>query len=276
MATLDDIFKREFNQCRASLTSTNTIFDLNLQPKALPKDDFYNVRGIEVDYYSKLNTSNVMLVPRGVKLEKRMQGSDGGLRRKKDGSYFTIEVKVPKGSVAVVSNIAIGLPNRFSAEGYDYVDFIELKNPKGEVVGRRYTYILPRSVLYKVNFNALALSSRKMKSYQGVSIKSWNLGVLHLCIIPYKPKRTYANTVILVAKPSLDFSKEVEQLTLTLQNLGVISAPLDYITSEGENLGMSVIDPAYSSMEYISTELTPLSSLSEKDLESLLNGQETS
>ena len=51
MATLDEIFKGEFNKTRNNLKGYISIYDLGIKPKSLPKNDFYNVKGVEVEYY---------------------------------------------------------------------------------------------------------------------------------------------------------------------------------------------------------------------------------
>lgn len=270
MATLDEIFEREFNQTRASLKVGSSIYDLKLTPRTLPRQDFYSVQGIKEDYYSKLNDTNVYLLPRGQKLERRLLTSEGQFRVRKDGSYFTVSVSVPKNSLAVVSNRPIGLPFSYKADGFDYVDYMEIGGSSGDHKVKRYIYIIPKQYLYKVHFNALALSSKKMKSYQGIAIKSWNLGVLNLCIIPYKPNRTYANTVILLAKVGTDFSKEISSLVGDLVRLGVISEPYEYLMPDGRNIGIEDIEPAYNFMEYVPHEVSPLSSLTDKDLEDII------
>ena len=270
MATLDEIFKREFNQTRSYLKSGISIYDLVLQPTTLPKQDFYNVKGIDDKYYGRLNDYNVSPLPRGYELKRRQLNSNGEFRVRKDGSFFIVNVSVPRGSVAVLSHLAIGLPFSYKVGGFDYVDYIEVKNDSGEVTSRRYIYILPRKYLYKTNFNALAISSKKMKAYQGISIKTWNCGVLYLCVIPYKPNRTYASTIVLTAKVGTNFSNEISSLIGTLYNKGVISNPADYITSEGENVAIDDVDPAYNFMEYAPIDAVSLGSLSEKDLDEVL------
>lgn len=267
MAMLDEIFKREFNQTRNHLKGGTSIYELGIKPKALPKNDFYNVKGIEVDYFSKLNDSNVMLLPRGYELRKRLLKSkdERGFRVDKDGNVRTVAVSVPKGSVAVMSPMPIGLPYMYREDGYDYVDYIEAGG------SRRYIYILPTSVLYKANFNALAMSTKKMKSFSGVSLKTWNMGILNLCIVPYRVGRTYDNTIILKVKQSLDFSKEVNQLIGVLESNGVISNPSDYMLDDGENIGVTPIDPAYDSMEYLPLEVSSLADANIKGVEDIMD-----
>lgn len=267
MATLDEIFKSEFNKTRNNLKGYISIYDLGIKPKSLPKNDFYNVKGVEVDYYSKLNDSNVMILPRGYELRRRLLKAkdEGGFRTDKDGNVRTVVVSVPKGSVAVMSPMPIGLPFSFKAEGYDYVDYIEVDGK------RRYIYILPTSVLYKANFNALALSTKKMKAFSGVAVKTWNMGILNICIVPYKVGRTYESTIILKVKQSLDFSKDVDQLIKVLESKGVISNPVDYMTEEGENIGVSPIDPSFDSIEYNPLEPTSLADANIKGVEDIMD-----
>lgn len=267
MATLDEIFKGEFNKTRNNLKDRKSIYDLGIKPKSLPKNDFYSVKGIEVEYYNKLNDSNVMIVPRGFELRRRLLKAkdEGGFRTDKQGNVRTVEVSVPKGSIAVMSPMPLGLPFSFKAEGYDYVDYIEMEGK------RRYIYILPTSVLYKVNFNALALSTKKMKCFSGVAIKTWNLGILNICVVPYKVGRTYESTIILKVKQSLDFTKEVDWVTKVLESKGVISNPLDYMTEEGENIGISPLDPAYDSIEYNPVDVSSLADAKIKGVEDIMN-----
>lgn len=278
MATLDEIFKKEFNQSRSGLSSQGNIYDLKLPKGSLPSKDFYTVKNVDEEYYDKLNDCNVMLLPKGYPLTRRLLNSDGQFRVKKDGSFFTITVKLPKDSVAVLYNKPLGLPYNYQTKsvGYDYVDYIDLKDAEGNLTGRRYIYILPKSVLYKVNFNALAISTKKMKSYSGMSIKTWGYGVLHLCVIPYKPNLTYTSTQILFAKGGLDFSAEIHSVLSTLVKLNVVSNPLDYVLDTGENVAVTMLDPSYNVMEYEAVSLTPLASLTDKELEEVLGVQESS
>ena len=221
MATLDEIFKSEFNKTRNNLKGYISIYDLGIKPKSLPKNDFYNVKGVEVEYYKKLNDSNVMLVPRGFELRRRLLKAkdEGGFRRDKDGNI----------------------------------------------------YILPTSVLYKTNFNALAISTKKMKCFSGVAIKTWNMGILNICVVPYKVGRTYESTIILKVKQSLDFTKDVAQLTKVLESKGVISNPVDYMTEEGENIGVTPIVPAYDSIEYNPVEISSLADANIKGIEDIID-----
>lgn len=278
MPTLDEIYKKDFNKARSSVPPQGTIYDLKLPKGSLPVKDFYNVKGITEEYFDKLNETNVMLLPRGYQLTRRLLNSDGQFRVKKDGSFFTIDIKLPKNAVAVVSNQKIGLPYNHVAdsEGYDYVDYVDVKDDKGNITGKRYIYILPKSVLYKVNFNALAISTKKMKSYSGLSIKTWGFGVLNLCVIPYKPNLTYTSTQILFARGSLNFNKEIHDVLSELIKLGIVSNPQDYILDDGENIGVVALDPAYNTFEYEPVSLTPLASLTDKELDEVLGVQENS
>ena len=47
MATLDEIFKKEFNQSRSSLSSQGNIYDLKLPKGSLPSKDFYTVKNVD-------------------------------------------------------------------------------------------------------------------------------------------------------------------------------------------------------------------------------------
>ena len=72
MATLDEIFKKEFNQSRSGLSSQGNIYDLKLPKGSLPSKDFYTVKSVDEEYYDKLNDCNVMLLPKGYPLTRRL------------------------------------------------------------------------------------------------------------------------------------------------------------------------------------------------------------
>ena len=115
-----------------------------------------------------------------------------------------------------------------------------------------------------------------MKSYSGLSIKTWGYGVLNLCIIPYKPNLTYTSTQILFAKGGLNFDKEIHSVLSELIKLGIVSNPQDYVLDDGENIAVTALDPSYNAMEYEATSLTPLASLTDKELDEVLGVQENS
>ena len=55
-----------------------------------------------------------------------------------------------------------------------------------------------------------------------------------------------------------------------------MSNPLDYVLDTGENVAVTMLDPAYNVMEYEAVSLTPLASLTDKELEEVLGVQEGS
>ena len=55
-----------------------------------------------------------------------------------------------------------------------------------------------------------------------------------------------------------------------------MSNPLDYVLDTGENVAVTMLDPAYNVMEYEAVSLTPLASLTDKELEEVLGVQESS
>lgn len=274
MPTLDEIFAREFKLSRNRLGEYLSLFELGLKKGKLPKNDFYRVLGVTDDYYSQLNNTNVMIL-RGAKLERRLLSSTGGFRTDSLGKLIKQTVSLPKGSVAVLSSVRLGLPYRYKLEGYDYVDYIDNLNEQGEIISRRYVYILPKANLHKVNLNALALSNRPMKSYSGIKIATWGVGFLYLNIIPYKPKKQYQNTVVLSVKNSLDFSKEIGIALNDLVKLGLISEPYEYVLDTGENIALTQVLNSYDILDYTPYEDSNLSTLSDKEFEELLNELDT-
>lgn len=310
VATLTEIFKREFKTARANLPVNTSIYDLNLPQSSLPKGNFYVVDGITEDLYKDLNGQHVMLYPRqgGKPLERRRLNSEGEFMYDRQGNHRIDEIPCPKGYVAVVSRFALTLPYEAERNGYNYVDYFDLpeseanglksskakadielydlfgygeeENSSADVVEgeepliRHFIYVLPKSVLYKVHFNALAVSSKTMKAYEGISVKTWTSGVLHICVIPYKAGNTYANTVILDVKPSLDFEEEVSELLGYLVQHGIMSDPYEYLTDEGENLGISEVVPAYDKFEYQSKDLYSLDNVAEQEFEEVFGKEQ--
>lgn len=270
MATLDTIFKREFKTSRNRLGEHLSLFELPLKKGNLPRVDFYRVLGIEDQYFSRLNNANVMIM-RGTELERRLLNTRGEFRVDKTGKLLKEVVPVPRGSIAVLSKVRLGLPFKYKLDGYDYVDYIDSTNDRGEVISRKYIYILPKDKLYKTNLNALAISNRTMKAFSSIKIATWGVGFLYLNVIPYKPNRQYQNTVVLSVKNSLDFSKEISTVMGDLVRLGLISNPSEYVLETGENIAITQQPPAYDSFEYTPYEQSNLSKVSDQEFEEMIN-----
>lgn len=188
MATLEEIFVREFNQMmlqRRANTGFLSLYDVDVPDifGEISKRDKVYVTGIQTEYYDKLNESEAMVWSHG-KLSRRKYDYRGEYI-KKDGQYVLEEVTTPQEGVAIISDIQIAVPNKFKDKICEYVDVIHRKTPQGMEV--KYVYIVPRENCYKLNQTALVLSFTKLrKYYYGSSVALQNGYILYMYIIPYK------------------------------------------------------------------------------------------
>ena len=138
--------------------------------------------------------------------------------------------------MAVISDKKIDLPYKEykypSKDGYGYVDFID-KNDSVE-----YIYVLPKTVLYKINQTALVLSVKNMKNYWGRGIMTWVMGTVFLHIVPYKPNSQYIGSKILKTGYTLDYSTEIGKLLTYWQEIGVVPNITLTTLSDGTNLAL--------------------------------------
>lgn len=182
--------------------------------------EIYGVRGVEKQYYSDLNKSFVRRLPRNMVAKRRViDKATRGFKTNEDGSYVYEEYKVPSGSLVVISEKEIHLPYSEylkSVDGYGYIDFSMSKS------GLEYMYVLPKSVLYKVNQTALVLSVKNMKNYSGMGYTTWDMGKIFLHIIPYSPNAQYIGSKVLKTGHTLDYTQEVKSIVDYWQNVGVI------------------------------------------------------
>lgn len=175
------------------------------------------IKGITEPYFDKLNNTEVQLVGK-VALKKRKAASDGSFLVDTKGNVLKEDIHVPKGSVAVLSPIPIGL-KRFVendkglkvevklSEGFKYVDFIE-KDGK-----RKYIYIIPKQYVYKLNLCALVVTPSKHKVfYKGCRLALQNGNYLYMYVIPFKAKHTGKDYRVLGVKSTYNFDAEVETL----------------------------------------------------------------
>lgn len=193
MAGLDEIFYKEF---RAMLQERKAITgNININHIALPDGFEMNhtvtkkkkviIRGIQDDYYNKLNNTECILWTKP-KLESRKFGSDGEFLYDKKGNVLKKEVTLPHSCAAVISNISIGVPLKFKTkEDFRYVDYIEK-----EVGGKkqyRFIYIIPKKYCYSLNQMALVLSFNKLKNfYWGIEVALQSGHIVYMYVAPHK------------------------------------------------------------------------------------------
>lgn len=192
--TLEEMFFREFNQMMSQRKANTGMFNIHSidVPEGVFKEvstrDKVIIKGISEEYYEKLSNTEAMLWSHG-KLSRRKFDYKGEFI-KRDGKYVLEDVTLPHESVAVISDVKIGVPTKFkSKESFEYVDVIHRKTPDGVEV--KYVYIIPREYCYKLNQTALVLSLNKLRVYyQGSSICLQNGYVMYIYVIPYKATST--------------------------------------------------------------------------------------
>lgn len=237
--TLEDVFKSEFRQEIAN-TGYKNIYKVPL-PDVCKKwevsgTDLYAVKGISVPVYKDLNRTIVKRLPSNVVAKRRkIDKQTRGFAKDSEGNFVYEDFVVPSGSMAVVSSKKIGVTYKdykakVSKDGYGYIDFVST-NGKTE-----YMYVIPKSVLYKVNQTALALSVKNMKNYQGSGYTTWDMGVIFLHIIPYKPNAKYEGSIILKTGTSLNYNNEVATLIKFWEDIGVIPNIALCALNDGTNL----------------------------------------
>lgn len=231
--SMDTLFKKEFKlmmEGRKSLAKSTDLANIPVPklPEMLlgtPKLKLATVKGIETEYFERLNKQMVEIVPR-TSLQKRQVLSDGSFRKDKNGKYVTDPVPVPHNSVAILSTLSIGLKNvvvkngkkikYHTPEGFKYVDYI-IQNGV-----RKYIYIVPKKHVYRYNLCALVLTQNKRKNfYKGARLALQNGVYIYLYVIPY----TYRQNIdqrILGVKPSYDFTKQYNLLLKAWQSKGIL------------------------------------------------------
>lgn len=220
MATLEELFFREFNQMMNQRRAQNPTFDiyqLDLPPQVLgdvcTKEMVY-IKDIGEEYYKELNDTEAILWSHG-KLSRRKYDYQGKYIMK-DGHYLIEDVNLPHEAVAVVSDKNINLPAKFkpaNKEPFEFVDCIFKTNEDGSKIVKR-VYIIPRKYCFKLRQTALVLSLNKLRSYYaGGSISLQNGYTVFMYVIPYRPRATTPRTHrVLKTKTNLDYRGELNMI----------------------------------------------------------------
>lgn len=221
MASLDDIFYKEFNQmlyaCRAYKQQVS-LYDIPIPNSSEFSVSGYAmlfVHGIEDSIFSGLNDKVVLRWTEGALRRRKFDYKSEFI--KKDGHYVTEEVTTPQSCTGVLSDIKLGVPTKYSSkEGFSYVDTL-----KG-----RYCYILPKKYCFPVNQTALVVSFHKLRVYyEGVGLAMTNGQLLYMYVIPYRPSKVEKNYRVLCTKDGTDFNKEVSLLQRYWLSGGMIYNP---------------------------------------------------
>lgn len=258
------LMKREFSQFLSSLASVPggrlsvNDFPTDNLPKfcpsfaqlTVPTDNRYLIQGIEHETFSLLNGAKVSgmgdLTP-----ERALIDSTGKKQESITGGFLTERVSTPSGSLFIRTdrpvNIRYAERKSIRELGFDYADFMP-SAPDGQ----GYLYAVPQENLFKVSTCALALSSKTMNCYSRIKILSWHYGTLNLSVIPYRPKATYRETLILGCKDSEDFSQEIEEFLVFMQKAGFMLPVARGVLSDGSNLVLTVEQGSEQGFEPIS------------------------
>ena len=232
MASLDEIFYKEFNQMMYGLKGMNgvlSIGDIPLPPDAkgkflVEKHNKVAVNGITDEYYKKLNGSEAMLWSNGA-LERRKFDYKGNFMKGDDGNILKESVTLPQGCGAIISDIKLGVPVKYSSEEkFNYVDYTDVR--LGNYIKRYFLYIVPKTYLYMMQQTALVLSWNKLQRfYSGAKIALQNGSFMYMFIIPYKPSSVQKNYRILHCKTTDDYSTEIKMLLDYWIKAGVMFNP---------------------------------------------------
>lgn len=258
MQSLESIFVREFREAVKDV-GYKDIYKVPL-PECVSGwyvsgTEMYGVQGVEKEYYRDLNMSFVRRLPRGMVAKRRsIDKVTRDFKRNENGEYIYEEYKTPTGSVVVLSDKKISLPYSEYVkpiEGYGYIDFATTNK------GIEYMYVLPKSVLYKVNQTALVLSVKDMKDYSGMGYVTWTMGKIFLHIVPYNPNSQYTGSKVLKTGYSLDYTKEIKNIVDYWQQVGMIPNIAACQLQDESNLVMKPTVIGYD--EYNPMEALPLS-----------------
>lgn len=266
MATLEEMFFREFNQMMNQRHAANPMFSIqNLDvPKGalgeINKFDMVYVKGITEEYYSKLNNTEAYLWSGG-KLSRRKYDHTGKYIMK-DGKYDIQEVTLPHECVAIISDENISVPVRFKPkESFEYVDCVQRTNPDGTKTVKR-VYIVPREYCYKMAQTALVISLTKLKSYYLGGSYSFQHGyVVYIYVIPYKPRSNISRSYrILATKTDIDYTEEINSLVAYWNQRGYLFNKEDCTLYEGikgrDNLAYEYFPPTVEAYERYKPDLS--------------------
>lgn len=258
MSNLESIFVREFKNSVREV-GYKDIFKIPLPECSkdwkVSGTELYAIKGIEAPYYSTLNKTIVKRLPRDKEAKRRVIDKvTRSFKVDEEGKYVYEDYKVPTGSVVVISDMQIELPYQMYVkpkDGYGYIDYVMGKD------GIEYMYVLPKTVLYKINQTALVLSVKDMKNFTGMGYTSWTSGKIFLHIIPYSPSSKYTGSKVLETKYSLNYNEEVNEIVKFWQEAGVIPNITLCQLQDDTNLCLKPTTVGYE--DYMPVEPLPLS-----------------
>ena len=223
MKTNDEIFAKEFKemmQYRRGICDNKNLYDI---PLPNGSENYFRkenhemciIRGIEDEYYSKLNNTEAIIWSKG-QLRSRLFDYKGEFQKDKEGNIKKEDVTLPHGCIAIFSDVNIHVPNKYKPkdkELFEYVDYTEKEVDEEGNKKVKYLYIIPRKYCYKINQTALVISWNKLRVYySGIKLSLMNGEFLYMCIIPYKPTQSNKPYRVLKSKTTCDYNQEVSIL----------------------------------------------------------------
>lgn len=251
---LESSFVREFRNA-VKPAGYKDIYNIPLPTEAknwyVSGTEMYSIKGITEPYFENLNRTIVRRLPRDKKAQKRkIDPRTRSFARDEKNNYIYEDVTVPSGSIIVLSDVKIGLPNEKRhkpSDGFGYIDFT-MSGDRFE-----YMYFVPRTYLYRVHQTALALSVKNMKNYEGSGYLTWENGTIYLHIIPYNPNSQYTGTKILKTAYTLNFGEEIKILLNYWQSIGLIPTIALCELQDGTNLVLKPTVVGYEDYEPVDT-----------------------
>ena len=214
MSTLEKVFIKEFKRNIRSRGVTKNIYNIPLPFDVklwkVSGSEVFMIKGVSDEaggLYCSLNNTLASKVPQGfISARRKIDMVSKSFVKDDNGRYIYEDVKIPTGSIVVISKVQLNLPFGYKAneDGFGYIDFIT------NGVDREYLYYIPKKYVYLTHQTALALSVKNMKNYSGSGYVTWDSGVIYLHVIPYKPNAKYVGTKILKTGHTLNYSEEVK------------------------------------------------------------------
>ncbi len=217
---------------RAFAIENMRILPLPLQSQdtlqTLQKHQIYaQVDGITEEYFKQLNGTKVIVYPENTPLTRPVLDSNNKIMCDANGVVITKKIPIPKGCAVIATTINIKLPNyKVDAKGekvlykvkdksYKYATCISTKNEQGTGLKTRYFYIVPKTVLYKINTVSLVISARprrKQAYYESIRLQMQNGAYVYVSVMPTEKITDTTEMRIICTKISTDFTKEISAL----------------------------------------------------------------
>lgn len=216
MSTLEDVFIREYKRNMRQGMANKNIYIVPLPEESkkwyVSGCELYVINSLDSDtsgLFYGLNGTIVKKLPKNtVASRRKVDLVKRDFARDENNRYIYEDVKVPAGSIVVISSKNLNLPFGYSCgnDGFGYIDFVT------DGASKEFIYYIPKKYVYQTNQTALALSVKNMKNFNGMGYSTWKYGLIYLHIVPYKPNTQYVGTKILKTSLSVNYSEEVKKI----------------------------------------------------------------